>query len=176
MMSTLPSPPLSPTETTYTNPPTLTTSPTVSHRSKHRKDYQRHQRYHDTYELLQALVKEHQKLEQQEYDSEVRETPTLFGHNDATTKGILIHPTAGSSSTATHDPCSTTLSLMTEGSRRPFASTSLPSSPSSLSSSSSLPSPPSPSVSSPRSPALVRFAVGPPRIYRYPKLPTLQES
>ncbi|KAI8338913.1 hypothetical protein BC941DRAFT_421576 [Chlamydoabsidia padenii] len=144
MMSTLPSPPISPTDTSYTDPSILMTLPTVHHRSRQRKEYQRHPpRRENTFELVQALVKEHQRLEQQEYDKEVREAPTLLCTSH-TPKGILMTPT--------HDTCPTAA----QG--RSFATT--------LSSSQSS-SPSSP----PRSPALVRFAAGPPKVYRYPKLP-----
>ncbi|ORZ21664.1 hypothetical protein BCR42DRAFT_408018 [Absidia repens] len=88
-MTTLPSPPLSPVDAPYTSTK-LMTSPT---RRGYRKEHHRHpERRRDTFELLQALVIEHQRLEQQEYETMLKQAPSISCRTPTKLpKGILVN-------------------------------------------------------------------------------------
>ncbi|SAL95009.1 hypothetical protein [Absidia glauca] len=124
MTSTLPSPPLSPIDKSITLPC----------ERRHRSNHQRHPpRRHDTFELLQALVNEHQRLEKQDYETMLREVPTIRRRPPTNApKGILVNPSPPHNELLSRVP---------------------------------------PSSSPPPRHAVVRFAPGPPKIYKYHKVP-----
>ncbi|CAO3590158.1 unnamed protein product [Absidia cylindrospora] len=107
-MTTLPSPPLSPVDAPYTSTK-LMTSPT---RRGFRKEHHRHpERRRDTFELLQALVIEHQRLEQQEYDTMLRQAPSISCRTPTKPpKGILVNTSyRGHNDTETNEQQTTRL-------------------------------------------------------------------
>ncbi|KAI8061743.1 hypothetical protein BC940DRAFT_309640 [Gongronella butleri] len=180
MMSTLPSPPL---------------SPVTSYDRRKRHGYHRHpERRRDTFEILQALITEHQRREQDEFDAMTRDLPIITtSKSHPPTKGILVRPSTSSNSAAIASCSSSASSSSSSSSSSAPAPPLLSPTPgyvchshddlidttarATLSTSSTSPTPsaaarpPKASASTPLPPrhSMVRFAPDPPKIFRYPR-------
>ncbi|ORX62926.1 hypothetical protein DM01DRAFT_1369499 [Hesseltinella vesiculosa] len=160
-MSTLPSPPLSPVVHTY------------EPARKKRHGHLRHpDRRRDTFEVLQALMIEHQRIEQEEFDAMIRDLPAITCSSAKSSlpppKGILIRPLP-----CCHTCCPSSQLTSPEDDQQSDDSSDT-SSPSSVSSppqrhTAAVPKSPTSYTYSPPRPSIVRFAADPPKIYRYPK-------
>ncbi|CAO3608857.1 unnamed protein product [Cunninghamella blakesleeana] len=86
-MASLPSPPLSPINHPYNSSKTVC-PPKIGYRKTHRHPDRRR----DTYEILQALMTEHQRIEQLEYENMLNDLPSISCNSmDNAPKGILVN-------------------------------------------------------------------------------------